>query len=174
MMAAAMTLQRLDSSDRHLYLYDTFEGMVKPTDEDVSYKGIKASSKFQKRRIHDGSSHWCHASLDDVRAAMNSTGYDPANTHFIQGKVEETLPGEAPERIAVLRLDTDWYESTLHELVHLYPRLSEGGVIIIDDYGDWLGAKKAVDQYLAEHQVSFLLHRIDDSARIGVKLARAA
>ena len=56
------------------------------------------------------------------------------------------LPAQAPARIALLRLDTDWYESTYHELVHLFPRLSVGGVLLIDDYGHWQGARRAVDQ----------------------------
>ena len=68
----------------------------------------------------------------------------------MEGKVEDTIPGEAPEEIAVLRLDTDWYESTKHELEHLYRRLAPGGVLIIDDYGTWEGSKDATDEFLAE------------------------
>ena len=64
---------------------------------------------------------------------------------------------------------TDWYESTYHELVHLYPRLSSGGVLIIDDYGHWLGARRAVGQYLAENGIAILLNRIDYTGRIAVK-----
>jgi len=56
--------------------------------------------------------------------------------------VEETIQNGAPDQISILRLDTDWYESTLHELNHLFPRLSEGGVLIIDDYGHWLGQRE--------------------------------
>jgi len=84
--------------------------------------------------------------------------------------VEDTIPNGAPESISLLRLDTDWYESTRHELVHLFPRLSRGGVIIIDDYGRWAGQKKAVDEYFAQNNIAILLNRIDYSARIGVKL----
>ena len=80
------------------------------------------------------------------------------------------MPGQAPDEIAILRLDTDWYESTQHELRHLFPRLTRGGVIIIDDYGHWRGARQAVDEYLAQHQIPLLLHRIDYTGRIGVKL----
>jgi hypothetical protein len=88
-----------------------------------------------------------------------------------QGRVEETLPEHAPAKIALLRLDTDWYESTYHELVHLYPRLSVGGVLIIDDYGHWSGAKKAVDQYFADNGLPLLLNRVDNTGRIGQKIA---
>jgi hypothetical protein len=89
---------------------------------------------------------------------------------FVKGLVEDTLPSSAPESIALLRLDTDWYESTRHELIHLFPRLVSGGVLILDDYGHWQGARKALDEYFEEHGVKMLLNRIDYSARIGVKL----
>jgi hypothetical protein len=74
-----------------------------------------------------------------------------------------------PEQIAVLRLDTDFYESTRHELRHLYPRLVHGGVLIIDDYGHWAGARKAVDEYIAEEGIRLLLNRIDYTGRIAIK-----
>ena len=70
-----------------------------------------------------------------------------------------------------MRLDTDWYESTRHELTHLYPRLVVGGVLIIDDYGHWESARKAVDEYVENTRI--LLNRIDYSGRIGVKAERA-
>jgi hypothetical protein len=83
--------------------------------------------------------------------------------------VEETIPGYAPEEISILRLDTDWYASTKHELIHLYSRLSKGGVLIIDDYGDWAGARKAVDEYFAAQSFKPMLGRIDNTGRICVK-----
>ena len=86
------------------------------------------------------------------------------------GRVEDTLPREAPERIALLRLDTDWYESTRHELEHLFLRLAVGGVLIIDDYGAWEGARRAVDEFIAGHKTPILLNRIDETGRVGVKL----
>jgi O-methyltransferase len=70
----------------------------------------------------------------------------------------------------LLRLDTDWYDSTRHELVHLFPRLSQGGVLIIDDYGHWKGARQAVDDYLKESGTRLLLNRIDYTGRIAVKV----
>jgi hypothetical protein len=105
-----------------------------------------------------------------VQRAVRSTGYDPGKIHLIKGKVEDTVPGAAPTKIALLRLDTDWYESTRHELEHLFPRLSPGGVIIIDDYGHWQGARRATDEFLAQHNIPLLLNRIDYTARIGVKV----
>ena len=90
--------------------------------------------------------------------------------NFIKGKVENTLPEYAPKQIALLRLDTDWYESTKHELIHLFPRLVSGGVLIIDDYGYWIGAKKAVDEYFSQTKTKILLNRIDQTGRIAVKI----
>jgi len=98
-----------------------------------------------------------------------SIGYPEQQIHFVEGLVEETLPAEAPEEIALLRLDTDWYSSTKHELEQLYPRLAPGGVLILDDYGHWQGARRAVDEYFAENQITLLLNRVDSTARIGVK-----
>jgi O-methyltransferase len=94
--------------------------------------------------------------------------YPPERVHLIPGLVEDTVPAQAPTQIAILRLDTDWYASTKHELQTLYPRLSPGGVLLIDDYGYWLGSRQAVDEYLAETGARLLLLRIDEG-RIAVK-----
>lgn len=169
MVAAAKTLMESGDASRSLYLYDTFEGMVTPGEFDVSSKGVKATDKFEKRKLGEDSSDWCYASLEEVTGIMHGTGYPKERIRLVKGKVEQTLPGQAPERIALLRLDTDWYESTLHEMKTLFPRLTPGGVLIIDDYGDWEGARKAVDEYIAEQGLSLLLGRIDDTARIAVK-----
>ena len=112
---------------------------------------------------------WAIASLPDVTRNMAETGYPERLVHYPMGQVEETLPNLAPARISLLRLDTDWYESTRHELAHLYPRVVSGGVIIIDDYGYWKGARKAVDEFLRSIPDPLLLHRIDDTCRALVK-----
>jgi hypothetical protein len=104
-----------------------------------------------------------------VRETLLSTGYAPGRLHFVTGPVEDTLPERAPERLALLRLDTDWYESTRHELEHLYPRLVDGGVLIIDDYGHWEGARRAVEEYFSTSARPLLLGRIDYTGRIAVK-----
>lgn len=168
-MAAALTLLALGRRDRDLFLFDTFEGMPAPTEADVTFDGEHAREEFQRTRRSADSSDWCNAPLEAVREALLGTGYDPARLHFVKGKVEDTIPGAAPESIALLRLDTDWYESTRHEMEHLYPRLVPGGVLIIDDYGHWQGARRAVDEYLAQERVRLLLNRIDYTGRIGVK-----
>lgn len=169
MMAAALTLTECADTKRELYLFDTFEGMSVPTALDVSVDGQKASALLASPRSTDPESPWCYAGIDDVRAAMRSTGYPAERIHYVQGRVEDTVPGNAPARIALLRLDTDWYESTRHELEHLYPLLSPGGVLIIDDYGHWAGCRKAVDEYFGAHGVRLLLNRVDYTGRIAIK-----
>lgn len=168
MMAAARTLCRLGDTARPLYLFDTFEGMPAPDDIDRSYRGESAASLLRSEDP-DTSWVWAKGPLDTVRQAMAQTLYPAGMISYVKGKVEETIPGAAPETIALLRLDTDWYGSTYHELVHLYPRLSPGGILLIDDYGHWEGARRAVDQYLSERDIPLLLHRIDYSGRIGIK-----
>jgi hypothetical protein len=113
---------------------------------------------------------WAYAGLKEVRTNIASTGYPTDRVHYIVGKVEETVPSSAPDSIAILRLDTDWYESTKHELEHLFPRLSKGGVLIIDDYGTYPGARKAVDEYISDRRLSLFLNRIDADARLAIKL----
>ena len=107
--------------------------------------------------------------MEDVRSNLLRTGYDKERLKFIKGKVEDTIPNSAPNEISILRLDTDWYQSTRHELIHLYPRLAKGGVLIIDDYGYWQGCRKAVDEYFNETTAPILLNRVDHTGRIAVK-----
>jgi len=169
MMAAALALLQCGATDRDLFLFDTFEGMTKPSALDISYSNDSAPVEFARLKKTDDRAAWCDASLEDVRNNLLATGYNSERLHFVKGKVEETIPDSAPEKIALLRLDTDWYESTQHELLHLYPRLSPGGVLIIDDYGHWLGARKATDEYFSQNNIHILLNRIDYTGRIAVK-----
>jgi O-methyltransferase len=173
MMAAALTLMRLGATDRDLYLFDTFQGMPPPTEEDVfsAYDGYNPMRHWRRRRREGGTSSWHHVAADEVRRAVLSTGYPAERVHLVEGRVEETLPDAAPAEIALLRLDTDWYESTKHELEHLYPRLSPAGVLILDDYGHYEGARRAVDEYFDAEGGRPLLSRIDYTGRIGVKHA---
>ena len=167
-MAVALTLAQEGDTGRDLYLYDTFEGMTPPTDADRTADGTSAQSFLD--RDADRTGYWCVAGLDDVRRNMLSTGYPPDRVHYAKGPVEATLPAQSPAGpVALLRLDTDWYESTRHELVHLFPLLCEGGVLIIDDYGHWAGARQAVDEYLAGQPRQFFLHRMDYTGRLLLK-----
>jgi hypothetical protein len=169
-----LTLQRLGIDDRDVHLYDTFEGMTEPTRADTSRYGHSAVAVWRQTRTPGGRDweHWHKPELvgrDAVEALLVGTGYPRERLHLVAGRVEETLPGNAPDAIAVLRLDTDWYESTRHELEHLYPRLHPGGVLLIDDYGHWDGARKAVDEYFDQHGRRPLLVRTDYSGRLAVK-----
>lgn len=169
-MVIAKTLLELKSYDKELYLFDTFEGMPKPTEFDVSYKDELAIKEFEGQKIDNNSSDWSRIELDEVKKNVFSTGYNKEKFHFIKGKVEDTIPKNSPETISILRLDTDWYDSTRHELIHLFPRLVKGGVIIIDDYGYWKGSKKAVDEYFEENNILILLNKIDTTGVIGIKM----
>jgi hypothetical protein len=169
MMAVAKTLLDAGATDRDLYLFDTFAGMTAPTAEDLDHRGRAASIRFAELADGDQSSDWCRAGIDDVRANLALTGYPPSRLHFLAGMVEETIPAGAPDTIALLRLDTDWYGSTRHELRQLWPRLVRGGICIIDDYGHWRGSRQAVDEYLAEQGLKVLMHRLDYSGRLIVK-----
>ena len=168
MMAAAMTLLEL-GEHRRLHLFDTFEGMPPPSDIDRDITGIAAGGLLASEDRRTGDT-WAWSPLEDVRQNLFSTGYPPELVRFVEGRVEETIPEQAPEQIAVLRLDTDWYESTRHELHHLFPRLAVGGVLIIDDYGHWQGARRAVDEYLVATGAKLFLSRIDYTGRLAVKV----
>jgi hypothetical protein len=135
MQAIAMTLLDREVRDRDLHLYDTFEGMPPPTERDRRHDG-RSAAEVLETTPRDGV-YWAVAGLEDVRAGMAETGYPPERVHFHPGRVEQTIPVQAPERVALLRLDTDWYQSTRHELEHLYDRVPSGGVIVFDDYGFW-------------------------------------
>jgi O-methyltransferase len=172
MMAAALTLLKLGERTRKLRLFDTFEGMPEPTADDKTiYSGERNVVLASELLARPNPSEYLLACspLEEVQRNMLSVGY-PANLiEYIKGKVEETLPSHSAGQIALLRLDTDWYESTRHELLHLYPCLASRGVLIIDDYGHWEGARKAVDEFFQQNNVPILLNRVDYTSRIGIK-----
>jgi O-methyltransferase len=174
-LAMVLTLQRLGVDDRELYLCDTFTGMTAPSKEDTSAYDPPAVGTFERARAN-GERAWRFLfgeevfGREQVEALLHATGYPAERIHFVVGPVEETIPAQAPERVAVLRLDTDWYVSTKHEMEHLYPRLSRGGVLIVDDYGHWQGARQAVDEYFDATHEPLLLARTDYTGRMGVKL----
>ncbi|GAB1691360.1 hypothetical protein KRM28CT15_31630 [Krasilnikovia sp. M28-CT-15] len=166
MMAIARTLIETGDTDRHLHLYDTFEGMSEPTEHDRRFDGKPAAEMLSTSSRTSGV--WACASLEDVQEGMRESAYPADRIHYYKGKVEDTIPGHIPDRISILRLDTDWYESTRHELKHLWPRLVPGGVLLLDDYGWWEGARQAVDEWLEETQLPLLLMRMDEG-RVAVK-----
>ena len=168
-MAAIDTLLKAGDKTREIYLYDTYEGMSEPTEHDKVFTGTAADELMNTTAKEDPTSVWCYSAIDEVQKNVGSLNYPATQVHFVKGKVEDTIPQTIPKKIALLRLDTDFYESTAHELKHLFPLMVPGGVIIIDDYGHWEGARKAVDEYIADNKLQLLLNRIDYTGRIGIK-----
>lgn len=168
LVIAGLLRQRM-GFERQIWAYDTFAGMTAPTAADFkpAEEALDVAGKFESLE-RDGHNDWCMASEEDVLANFeNRVGDRKLNT--VKGPVEETLarPENLPERIAILRLDTDFYESTKAEMDVLYPRLASGGVLIVDDYGEWAGARKAVDEYFADRPV--WLHYVTHTVRLMVK-----
>ena len=169
-MMMALAARRFGDPGRRLWLYDTFEGMTPPDDCDVqAMSGVAAADILAGRAKTLDDPFWGVSPLSTVQANLERTGHAADLTRYVVGDVMESLPATAPVQIAVLRLDTDWFESTRHELEHLYPRLAPGGVLIIDDYGYWTGARRAVDEYFATLDRRPFLNRIDYTGRLAVK-----
>lgn len=136
-MAMALKCMQL-ASNRKIIAYDTFEGMTVPTSHDISYKGTIADEKDPNLQ--------CKSSFEQTKANIDKTGYP--NVEYVKGDILLQKKEEVPQTIALLRLDTDWYESTKYELDIFEPNVMKGGFVIVDDYGHWLGCKKAVDEFL--------------------------
>jgi hypothetical protein len=168
MLTVAHTLLRLGVTDRELYLFDTFTGMTPSTERDIRISQGKHADELLAAE-GPGPMAWARpgrfvATVDDVKEGFAALDYPEERVHLVPGRVEDTVPRESPDDIAILRLDTDWYESTKHELTHLYQRLAPGGVLIIDDYGTWRGAREATDEFLDETGEALLLTRVAKAA----------
>ena len=170
------TLQKLGVTDRDIYAYDTFAGMPRPDaiDDDNTTGGAVTHAWETHRTQADGEagSDWMRITLEWVRNRIECLNYPSERLHFVKGMVEDTIPATIPGKIAILRLDTDFYASTKHELKHLYPRLSPGGILIIDDYGAMPGSRIATDEYLREQNIPLFLNRVDAHVRLAVKPPR--
>jgi hypothetical protein len=167
MLAALCLMAR--GEHRRLWLYDTYAGMTEPTAEDIeALTGRPAMATWLGSRVGDRS-NWCYSPVEDVREAMAGTGYPLEMVEFVKGPVERTLLERAPDGIALLRLDTDFHASTKAEMETLYPNLAPGGVLILDDYGYWQGARQAVDEYFDREGGRPLLSRLDWTGRMAVK-----
>jgi len=150
-------LARKLSPRRTCWLFDTFAGMTLPEDVDVTRSGKKAIDSYNGKMKPGGK--WAAVPVAEVQDNLRECGvFDEDVLRFVEGPVEKTLVDNKnlPSSISILRLDTDWYSSTKIELEVLYPRLASGGVLIIDDYGHWMGAAKAVLEYFGEEIVSSL------------------
>ena len=170
-MLMATFLSNRKIYNRKLILYDTYEGMSDPTEVDKDFNGVPAAKQLESSVKNDDSMIWCYSTFENVKENLALTGFPPENVMMIKGKVEETIPSDIPSKqIALLRLDTDWYKSTYHELEHLYPLLIKNGILIIDDYGHWEGCRKAVDDYFDQSDSKPLMMRIDVTGRIVHKI----
>ena len=176
-MTIALTLSDLGVSDRQIWIYDTFHGMTKPGPVDLALDiktgemKIPAEKFFVRHKGTEDGSEWVRAPLRDVQSNLSSTSYPLESIEYVKGDVAKTLNETVPRKISLLRLDTDWYESTLKELEILYPKLSSGGVCIVDDYGCWAGARQAVDEYFHKNPPLPLFHITNWSVRTFIKAA---
>lgn len=142
---------------REMYLYDTFAGLVRPTEKDFTCADAvlyqmspeEVMQRWESEVISEKVNGWCYDSLESVQGRLRATGYPEVHVHYVVGDVMETLACEEklPEKIAILRLDTDWYESSKWELERLYDRVPSGGVVIFDDYFHWDGQRRATDEF---------------------------
>ena len=155
---ANIALVRKVSPKRVCWLFDTFNGMANASEHDVTHKGHRMSEGKAAVSIAEVVSNLCNAGV-----------YDTSYLRFIEGEVETSLTfaTNLPKKIALLRLDTDWYHSTRIELEVLYPRLVTNGYLIVDDYGHWMGARKAVDDFFVGARPLF--EYVDYSCIIAMK-----
>lgn len=165
---AALLADSMMRQWRPLWLYDVFENdprRIPDADEMELHTGRNAREAWLES--HKAAN--AQPSLDAATRAVASTGYPMEQVRFVKGLVQETLPGTMPEQISVLKLHTDYQDSIRHCLEHLFPRLSPGGVLIIEAYGRYPGTKKATDDYFRLNGIRMMLNRVDDSCRVGVK-----
>ena len=158
-------LNQKKNLNKKIYGYDTFEGMPLPSKYDLKYDGRSALHEYKKREKSDDG--WCKSTLESVKVNISKAS-SLKDVYLIKGKVEKTLllNENIPQKISILRLDTDFYESTKVELEVLYPRLEKNGILIIDDYGYFKGARKAVDEYFKKKP--FLIY-VDHTCRLLIK-----
>jgi O-methyltransferase len=168
MMLVAYALDYFGDTRRDLYLYDTFAGMTEPSEIDVDFDNIAYKPRWT-HIISQGGMMGFGDTLEGVKANLLRTGYPQRQMHFIVGDVLETIPATLPSRISLLRLDTDWYKSTLHELEHLYELLAPHGVLIVDDYGWCRGSRKATDEFFQRQSFKPMMNRVDQGPRVIIK-----
>lgn len=169
-LAMALKLRELNSNKK-LFLFDTYQGMTEPSLYDKkAYKKLNVLKKFNKlnKKTHN---EWCYASISDVKYQFKCFNLLDKVT-FIKGDIRQTLinPSNLPSKISILRLDTDFHDSTESSLQNLFPLLEKNGILLIDDYGCWEGARKAVDDYF-EKNLTYkpMLWMTDVSERVFIK-----
>jgi O-methyltransferase len=169
--AMIKVLKILGHYDRDIWAYDTFSGMPKPQEIDIEFKTGPAIILWEKNKFANSevSSRWVRYTLRKVMEQITPLEYPAERLHFIKGMVEKTVPKHLPGQIALARFDTDFYSSTKHEFEHIYPRVSSGGIIFVDDYGAFLGSKTATDEYIKENNLNLHLEIVDSHIRRIVK-----
>jgi len=155
MMMAEMCKRHDRSAARRVFALDTFSGFVRV--DAMLDVDVRTGAKLTNKVFSDF--------LEKSSKNMRSVDFDRLN--IVQGDVLETIPALDIEKIAVLRLDTDTYDTTKFELERLYDRVAVGGVVIIDDYGYTPGCRKAVDDFCAGKRI--FPQRIDWESRAWVK-----
>lgn len=144
------TLAVLGDTERTVWLADSFQGLPKPRAEHPA---------------DAGDLHWSQpflaVSVDQVKRNFTRYGMLDDRVRFLEGWFSDTLPTAPVERLAVLRVDGDMYGSTMDVLTALYDKVSPGGYVIIDDYGEIAQCRQAVEDFRAEHKVSEPIQRID-------------
>jgi hypothetical protein len=156
--------------ERDIYMYDTFKGLTKPTKYDYTtpysphyiMNSNEVFDYWSKHIIDDQTNNWCFTPLHEVQTRLSSTGYPESRLHYIVGDVLETLEQFVPEKIALLRLDTDWYESSKIELEKMYDKVVDGGIIIFDDYYHWDGQRRATDDYFRKINKNYIIKSLNN------------
>lgn len=157
---------------RDIYMYDTFGGCTEPSEYDYTCENAvlyqmnnqELMDTWKSTIINDKINEMCYIPIQQVKNRLNSTGYPQCHLHYIIGDVMETLQDKStiPEKIAILRLDTDWYESSKYELEQMYDNVVKGGVIIFDDYFHWNGQRKATDEFFKSKNLDYDIVNLGD------------
>jgi len=143
---SAAILSKNMGEGRHLWLYDSFQGLP-PTHE--------KDGEDAKNWIGE-----CVGTIPDLKAVMNAVGTSETAYTIKPGWFETTFQQELPEKIALLRCDADWYDSVLLVLETFYPRVSPGGCIVLDDFGYWEGCREAFYEFCQRHGEKPVLERV--------------
>jgi hypothetical protein len=141
-MAAA--LMEIGGTHRRYCFFDSFEGL--PPAEPIDGK---AALEYQSAKNSPFYYNNCAATIEEFKATIARTAVPIEKVEIYKGLFEQTFPGFNPPPVAVLRLDADWYSSTMACLTKFWDSVMPGGLVIIDDYGNWDGCTKAVHDFLS-------------------------
>lgn len=172
-MCMALSTMR-HNSIKTIHLYDTFAGLTQPCNLDFkSGKDFKNTQEKWNKNRREGHNEWCYSPLEEVKKNFRKTNYPEHLVFFNKGDICE-LNSDKIRRdgsrkqfnlnISLLRIDVDFYEPTLASLELFYPQVEQGGIIIMDDYNCWNGAKQAYEDYIKKHDLKHNIMQIDHSA----------